>query len=396
MRERTASLEQEIAERRRAEASLREKEEELRQSAKMEAIGRLAGGIAHDFNNLLTAILTYAEFLKERLEPGSSLERHAEEIRKAGTRAADLTKKLLSFSRQQVLETQVLDPNDVVRSMHEMLSRFLGEQVQLSVETGSTQRVKADRGQLEQVLLNLALNARDAMLPAGGLLTVRTSDHEGSVLISVTDTGSGMDEATRSRIFEPFFTTKDIGKGTGLGLATVFGIVKQSGGTIRVESEIGRGSTFNVLLPSTGDALTQTETPERAARKSGAGTVLVVEDEEAVRTVTVEILRRAGYRVLSAALPSEALFIAADKTETVIDLLVTDVVMPEMNGTALAERIRKMRSSIPVLFVSGYADDGDVRKQLALPGVAFLQKPFTPDELGRRVREILDENKARP
>lgn len=392
--ERTASLELEIAERKRAEASLKEREEELRQAAKMEAIGRLAGGIAHDFNNLLTAILTYAEFLKERIPADDPRHRDAEEIGKAGRRAADLTRKLLAFSRQQVLDQEVLDTNEIVRSMEEMIRRFLGERIRLSVSTEATKRVKADRGQLEQVILNLAINARDAM-PAGGELHVQTSDHAGPggshVLITVRDTGTGMDETTRARIFEPFFTTKDRGKGTGLGLATVFGIVQQSGGVVRVESEVGRGSTFRVLLPVTEESAIAPPEPERvaASRRGELETVLLVEDEEAVRRVTATILLRAGYRVLSAALPSEALAIAADPAQP-LDLLLTDVVMPEMNGTALADRVRELRPSILVMFVSGYADDDEVRKRLGLPGVSFVQKPLTPEELGRRVREVID------
>ncbi|WP_437683295.1 ATP-binding protein [Sorangium sp. So ce131] len=405
-------LVRDITERRRTEEALRHRDERSRESQKMEALGRLAGGIAHDFNNMLMVMLGYGELLLRRLGPDSPIRRDALQITKAGERASALTRQLLAMSRRKVLQREVLDINAVVLDMQSMLQRLIGEDIDLRTNVGrELGSIKVDRSQLEQVLLNLVVNARDAM-PRGGRLVVETSLGEpgGSaaarsltpaepdaapasvgpyVVLAVSDSGSGMDQDTLSHLFEPFFTTKAGGKGTGLGLATVYGIVSQSGGHIEVESEIGRGTTFRVYLPRVED---RSEVAPARARPSPAGgdeTVLVVEDDDAVRKLIVEVLERRGYGVLSAASGEEALGALAHDGVEAIDLLLTDLVMPGMNGRELAERALAIQPRARVLYMSGYADD-------VLAGVdperetVMLQKPFTPEALAQRVRDMLD------
>ena len=383
----------------------RQLEDQFRQSQKMEAVGRLAGGVAHDFNNLLTVITSYSQLLLDDLGALDPRRTDLEEIRKAAAGAATLTRQLLAFSRQQVLEPKVLDLNVVVAGAGKMLKRLIGEDIELvtdlAAELGT---VKADPGQLEQVIMNLAVNARDAM-PMGGKLTISTrntdvAENEGRLhglvpagpyaLIAVSDSGVGMDEQTQARIFEPFFTTKEQGKGTGLGLATVYGIVKQSEGFIVVDSETGCGTTFKIYLPRV-DLRADADVGHTAAPASlrGVETVLVAEDAGGVRTVARQVLKRHGYVVLTAADGQSALDLAGDQ-DGPIHLLVTDVIMPEMSGRQLADRLREARPELKVLFVSGYTDDAIVRHGILEPGIAFLQKPFTPEALARKVREVLD------
>ncbi len=378
-------------------------EEQLRQAQKMEAVGRLAGGVAHDFNNMLLVILSYAEMALEDMKPGDPLREDIEAIQTAAKRATDLTRQLLAFSRQQVLQPRVVDLDEVVTGMKSMLARILGEDIELTIRASNdVWRVLADPGQIEQVVMNLAVNARDAM-PDGGELTIElgnveldaadTHSHPGVmpgqyVMLSTTDTGVGMDAATCANVFEPFFTTKQKGKGTGLGLSTVFGIVEQSHGHVRVQSEEGRGSTFRVYLPRTDRTVHE---PSRAASEvvGGSETILLVEDEEQVRFVTGAPLRRNGYRVLEASNGGEALSLSASHSEN-IQLLLTDVVMPGMNGSKLAEQLALQRPHTKLLFISGYTDDAIVRLGVLDAGVAFLQKPFTVNELLRKVRTVLD------
>jgi len=398
-----------VTERVRLEEALRTAEDQLRQSQKMEAIGRLAGGIAHDFNNLLSVVLSYSDML---LSAGAVSEPYAGDLREihgAAGRAANLTRALLAFSRQQVLEPAVLDLNDVVHHMDKMLRRVIGEDIELRwTADPALGRVRVDPGQIEQVLMNLAVNARDAM-PAGGKLTLETANieldetyaraHVGvtpgpHVMLAVTDTGRGMSKEVQAKIFEPFFTTKDIGKGTGLGLATVFGIVRQSGGHIWVYSEPGQGSTFKIYFPRTDQA------PEVKARGSaapatlrGSETLLLVEDDEPLRVVSRTILAKNGYRVIAARSPADALACCAQEAET-IHLMITDVVMPGMNGLQLATQAAKSRPEMKVLYVSGYTNNTIVHHGVLDEGVAFLQKPITPEALLRKVREILDDGRA--
>jgi len=380
-------------------------EHQLRQSQKMEAVGQLAGGIAHDFNNLLTAILGSTQLLLHATPPGDARREDVEEIRNAGLRAAELTRQLLAFSRRQVLAPKVLELNAVVANMDKMLRRLIGDDVELATalhaEAGA---VNADPGQLEQVLLNLVVNARDAM-PGGGRVLIETTrmtlrdelverrhrlppgDY---VCLAVADSGLGMDEATQAHLFEPFFTTKEVGKGTGLGLATVYGIVKQSGGYIWVYSEPGRGTTVKVYLPRVrGAAEPPLPAPELPPLRGGKETVLLVEDAAPVRTLARRSLEARGYRVLDAADGPSALELSARHAEE-IDVLVTDVVMPGMSGRELAERLAPTRPRMKVLYTSGYTDDAMVRQGVLNAGVAFLQKPFVPDTLARKVRDVLD------
>lgn len=382
-------------------------EQQFLQAQKMEAVGLLAGGIAHDFNNLLTVINGYCDLLLEQAAPEAASRDLLQEIRKAGDRAAALTRQLLAFSRQQVLEPKLLNLNEVIRDAGRMLNRLIGEDILLTTSLkAETDLVKADPGQIEQVLINLAVNARDAM-PRGGRLTIETQQifldetycrsvpglmPGYYVLMAVTDTGCGMDASTQARIFEPFYTTKRTGHGTGLGLATVHGIIRQSRGHISVYSEIGHGTTFKIYLPLVED--TRSEMPPRAPRTmpTGSETLLLVEDEDALRAMSRHILSSCGYTVLDASNGPEALQLAERHSGT-IDLLVTDVVMPLMSGRELAGHLHPLRPDCKVLFLSGYTDDAIIRHGVLEAEVAFLQKPFTPASLVQKVREVLDSSR---
>ena len=376
-------------------------EEQLRQAQKMEAVGQLAGGVAHDFNNLLTAILGYCQLLLQQLPPDAPAREDVFEIRRAGERAASLTQQLLAFSRKQVLQAQVLDVNVVVADMEKMLRRVIGEDIDfVTVLRHGVGRVKADPGQLEQVIINLAVNSRDAM-PQGGRLTIETTnavvDEAGGpgqvpgryVLISITDTGTGMDAETKSHLFEPFFTTKPVGKGTGLGLATVYGIVKQFGGYIWVDSEPQRGTTFRIYLPEVQEPAQQPGAVAASVSGNGSETVLLVEDEAMVRTLARKALESHGYRVLEAGAAAAALELS-ERHVGPNNVLLTDVVMPGMSGRELAHRLLQGRGTLRVLYMSGYTDDAVLRHGVLEEGMAYLQKPFTPDQLARKVREVLD------
>jgi signal transduction histidine kinase len=388
---------------RKAEDALRRTEEQLRQAQKMEAIGRLAGGIAHDFNNLLSVVLSYSDLIAEDLSPSNPASADLAEIRKAAMSASELTRQLLVFSRQQVIEPKVLDLNVILASMDKMLRRILGEDVDLvSVLAPDVGRVLADPSNVEQVVMNLVVNARDAM-PTGGKLTIETGNvdldgeyarqHLGSqpgphVMLAVSDTGTGIAESTQTHIFEPFFTTKGVGKGTGLGLSTVFGIAQQSGGSVWLYSEPGKGTTFKVYFPRVEGTPDVTGSTPAPSTLRGTETILLVEDQEQVRTVAHGILRRHGYHVVVAQNAGEALLLC-DTEPGEIHLLLTDVVMPAMSGAELAKRIAVMRPNTKVLCMSGYTDDSVVRHGVLESGVAFLQKPFTPDSLARKVRDVL-------
>jgi two-component system, cell cycle sensor histidine kinase and response regulator CckA len=398
------AVQQDITERMRLE-------ERLRQAQKMEAIGRLAGGIAHDFNNLLTGILGYSQMRLHSLAGGepvqaSQLREDFQEIHRLGERAADLTRQLLAFSRKQILAFRVVDLNAVVTDMEKMLRRLIGEDIELITSLDpALHRVKVDSGQMEQIILNLAVNARDAM-PGGGKLTIRTSNVEGDdlqtredsqiragtfVKLAVSDTGCGMDEQTQEHLFEPFFTTKPAAAGTGLGLATVYGIVQQTGGSIEVSSNPGRGTTFEILLPRTRESESRLE-PSSVPAESPRGkeTVLVVEDEPSVRGLVRRILQRSGYAVLEAARGSQALLIG-EQYPGLIDLVIADIVMPKMSGCEVAKRLVLLRPHLKVLYLSGYTDDTIVRHGVRERSVPFLPKPFTPAALVNKVREVLDQ-----
>jgi two-component system cell cycle sensor histidine kinase/response regulator CckA len=376
----------------------------LRQSQKMEAVGQLAGGVAHDFNNLLGVILGYTGIMLDRLSPDDPNHKAIEEIQKAGDRAALLTRQLLAFSRKQVLQPKVLDLNTVVAGTEKLLQRLIGEHIELLVilSPGLT-LVKADAGQLEQIIMNLAVNARDAM-PAGGKLTIQTSNAEFGeeyvaehpstkpglhVMLAVTDTGHGMDAITKAHMFEPFFTTKEFGKGPGLGLSTVYGIVKQSGGSIWVYSEVGIGTTFKIYLPCVGPILEIASSGDRLEKvEGGSQTILVVEDEAALLQVTRQSLEAVGYMILAAHSPVEAVRISESHPGP-IHLLLTDVIMPGMNGAQLATLLSARRPEMRVLYVSGYTDDTILRHGVLEPGLAFLQKPFSRKTLAQKVGEVL-------
>ena len=387
-------------------------EQQYRQAQKMEAIGRLAGGVAHDFNNLLTAILGYAGMLAEEFAVGDPKRADIEEIRKAGERAAGLTRQLLAFSRQQVMQSTILDLNGLTNNLANMLRRLIGEHIELNLTLSSDLgSVRADPGQLEQVIMNLAVNARDAMA-LGGRLTVETANIElddaygkshgiapfsaGSfVMLAVSDTGIGMDEVTRRRIFEPFFTTKPRDRGTGLGLATVYGIVKQSGGYVWAYSEPGQGTTFKIYLPRIDEpaaALSEAGVSKEVIDR-GSETILLVEDEESVRVLSRTLLERSGYRVLEAANPQEALATISGYAEP-IDLLLTDIMMPGESGPELFRHLRVVRPATRVLYISGYADQAIISREVLEAGVPFLQKPFSAAALARKVREVLDSDRG--
>ncbi len=385
-------------------------EEQFRQSQKMEAVGRLAGGVAHDFNNLLSVVLCYSELALDSLRPGDPLRASIEQIQRAGERANGLTRQLLAFSRQQVLEPRVTHLGEVADHMKGMLGRLLGEDIELTVLSApGVGMVLVDPSQIEQVVMNLAINARDAM-PHGGKLAIEVASavveagHPGKppdvlpgdfVQLAVTDSGTGMTEATRARLFEPFFTTKELGKGTGLGLATVFGIVQQSGGFLTVSSELKGGSTFKVYLPRTDRVATTHVSTTPGAALDGSETILLVEDEQQVREVASAILRKHGYNILETSDGGHALLVASDRSAR-IDLLLTDVIMPRMGGRKLAENLGQERPDMKILFVSGYTDDAILHHGVLEAGVAFLQKPFTPLALLRKVRDVLDTPPRRP
>lgn len=380
---------------------------QLLQLQKMDAIGKLAGGVAHDFNNILMVVMGCAEFIRERLPDASPVLLDVNELLDAGRRASDLTRQLLAFSRQQVLEKRLIDLNGVVENTRKMLGRLLGEDIELVVEpAGEPVRVKADRGQIAQIVINLAVNARDAM-PTGGQLSIRTGHVElhpatdsvfadtadpvsgAFVLLQVCDTGVGLSEDVRGQVFEPFFTTKGHGKGTGLGLSTVYGIVKQHDGHIAVASEIGRGTTFSIYLPQVREMGSEEPTGGQACETpEGQETVLFVEDDTAVRHVAVRMLRDLGYNVLPARNGEEACRVAAEYTGG-IQIIVTDVVLPGMDGKTLADKIRTERPEVKVLFSSGYVGDRLRQRGIVSETVALLRKPFTKAELAQKIREVL-------
>jgi two-component system, cell cycle sensor histidine kinase and response regulator CckA len=388
-----------VTERRRLEA-------QFLQAQKMESVGRLAGGVAHDFNNLLTVMTGYGEMAREALPTNDPARGDLDELLKAAERANDLTRQLLAFARKQIIEPRVLNLNDLILDMDRLLRRLIGEDIELVTRTASDLGwVKVDPGQIEQVIVNLAVNARDAM-PDGGKLTIETKNavlddlyaqqHLGItagayVLLAISDTGVGMDAEVQSHLFEPFFTTKAAGKGTGLGLATSYGIIKQHNGAIGVYSEVGHGTTFKIYLPCAA-------APPEAAPPSddvdvlprGVETVLLVEDEVSVRTLAARVLRAKGYTVLEAANGDEALTLVRDQGEAMIDVLLTDVIMPQTGGRALADRLAALLPGVKVLFMSGYTDDAIVHHDHLAPGIAFLHKPFSPAALARKVREVLD------
>jgi len=378
-------------------------EKQMRQTQKMEAVGQLTGGIAHDFNNLLGVIIGYSEILEERLPAGDPLHKECLQIKKAGQSAASLTRQLLAFSRQQVLESKILDLNSIVRNVEKMLRRLIGEHIDLRTNLDPALGcVKADQGQIEQVIINLAVNARDAM-GQGGKLVIETANvvldedyarrHQPQqpgpyILLSVADTGAGMDAETQSHIFEPFFTTKEVGQGTGLGLSTVYGVVRQSGGHIWVYSEPGQGTTFKIYLPRAGQmAGLQQPLPAPADALRGTETVLLVEDEEALRGLARSLLEASGYTVLEAGLP-EAAFEIAKQHSGPIHLMLSDMVMPGMNGRSLAAKLAAVRPEMKVVFMSGYS--GFTHAALADSKIALLAKPFTRETLLRKLRETLD------
>ncbi len=379
-------------------------EEQFRQAQKMEAVGRLAGGVAHDFNNILTVIQGYAELLKSSLPADDSRLEGAEQILKAAGRAASLTRQLLAFSRKQVLEPKVIRLDSVVAGTEKMLGRLIGEDVELVISLGTESGlVKADPGQIEQVLMNLAVNARDAM-PDGGRLTIEvanadldeTSAHEPGhpepgryVRLAISDTGVGMTVETLAHLFEPFFTTKGPGKGTGLGLATVYGIVKQSGGYVWASSAPGSGTTFRIHLPRIEGEAVEIEPASAAEAPGGRETILVVEDDVAVRRIAVSVLASRGYMLLEAGSAAEGLDLAGRHAGR-IDLLLTDVIMPGMNGREMAERLVARRPELKVLFMSGYVDDAIVSRGFLNPGIHLVKKPFAPASLAREVRRALD------
>jgi PAS domain S-box-containing protein len=402
--ERLVIVNRDITERKQAEEELKESEHQLRQAQKMEAVGRLSGGIAHDFNNLLSVIIGYADELDPSCSETDKLRKNAEQIKKAGLRAASLTRQLLAFSRQQVLQPKILELNGVVAELAKMLKRLIGADIELTLTLDpSTGRVKADQSQLDQVIVNLVVNARDAM-PDGGKLTIETANVElgerqaarmryvqpGSyVQLTVADTGTGMSAETIAHIFEPFFTTKEKGKGTGLGLSTVYGIIKQSGGYIWVDSEPGKGASFKIFLPREMEvAQPQTAKAEIAPPATGWNTVLVVEDEESLRDLISDLLHRHGYQVLTAPDGAQALEIARAHRGQV-KLLLTDVVLPGIGGPILAKQLSAEQPEIKILYMSGYSDFNTFGHGNLPPDARLLQKPFTKETLLQEIAEVL-------
>ncbi|MDQ3223830.1 MAG: ATP-binding protein, partial [Gemmatimonadota bacterium] len=396
-------LNQDVTEREASDAALRQSQEDLQHSRQLDAVGQLAGGIAHDFNNLLTGVLSYCDLLLQELGPGDPLRSDIEQIRHAGKRAAMLTRQLLAFSRRQILQPKVLSLNSVVEGLEPKLRRLLGTGVSLAVELDpALAPVMADPGQLEQVMVNLVVNARDAM-PQGGQVTISTANRELDIaqaggipagayaVLTVRDTGVGMPPSTRARVFEPFFTTKEPGKGTGLGLSSVYGIVEQSGGRITVESAPGEGATFTIYLRRhAGPEGAQAKKEQRKVLPLGTETILLVEDETAVRNSARRLLERHGYTVLEARHGMDALRLLEESGRNV-DLVLTDVVMPEMDGRELVQRLRAERPEHKVIYMSGYTEQAITSGGVLPPRTAFLEKPFTVDQLMRLVREVLDE-----
>jgi two-component system, cell cycle sensor histidine kinase and response regulator CckA len=379
---------------------------QLQQAMKMEAVGRLAGGVAHDFNNLLTVITGYSELLLQKIGKESPMHGEVEEIKRAGERAASLTQQLLAFSRKQIIEPKVIYLDHLVAEMNKMLTRLIGEDIALHATTGkSLGSVKVDPGQFQQILMNLVVNARDAM-PDGGTIVIETANvdlDEGYcalhpyvtpgrfVMLSVSDTGKGMSEVVKAHIFEPFFTTKEMGKGTGLGLATTYGVVKQAGGSIEVYSEVGKGTSFRIYLPRVeGEAVKPRESDLTMELPAGSGTVLLVEDEVMVRSLGIRILERSGYRVMQAGNGDEAIAMAMGYGER-IDLLLTDVVMPGMGGIELANRLTRIHPETRVLFTSGYTENAIVHQGVLDEGVSFIAKPYSPSALAKKIREVLNK-----
>jgi signal transduction histidine kinase/ActR/RegA family two-component response regulator len=404
----TNELKRTVAEKEKTDAleALRSTERQLVQSQKLEAVGRLAGGISHDFNNLLTVILGYSDIMLRQLGQDHPLRRNLEEIVKASERAAALTRQLLAFSRKQVMQPKVFDVNSVVTELEKMLRRMIGEDIELRVSLNpNIANIKADPVQLEQVIMNLVVNARDAM-PKGGKLTIETTnvyldeayakDHMSVepgnyVMLAISDTGCGMNRETRQRIFEPFFTTKAQGKGTGLGLSTVYGIVKQSGGNIWVYSEEERGTTFKIYFPQvTEQAEEYRRTTATFDAPQGSETILLVEDADWVRKLARQVLETAGYRVLEAASAAAAIRVIETSNGTRIDLVLTDVIMPGMSGNDMSKQLLAKRPDLPVLYMSGYTDDAVVQHGVLEPGINFIQKPFSPNALALKVRQVLD------
>jgi two-component system, cell cycle sensor histidine kinase and response regulator CckA len=380
-------------------------EDQLRQAQKMESIGRLAGGVAHDFNNLLTAIIGYSQMAMRHLPPDNPAQNEILEVEKAGQRAAELTKQLLAFSRKQVLQPKILDLNQVITGIKRMLGRLIGEDIELSTRlSADLGKVRADPGQIEQIIMNLAVNARDAM-PQAGKLTIETENVElqevysqahlavkpgAYVVLAFSDTGIGIDKETQSQIFEPFFTTKEKGKGTGLGLSTVYGIVKQSGGNILVNSEPGKGTTFKIYLPLIKEPSTVDETPPPIIESFiGTETILLVEDEEMVRQLARKILQASGYTVLETTSVANALE-RFEQDAGKIDLIITDVIMPGMSGRELVQQLAQKDIKAKALYMSGYTNNPISSEAILEEGMAFLQKPFTPGDLLRKVREVLN------
>jgi PAS domain S-box-containing protein len=392
-----------VTERVATQEALRRLEQQLLQAQKMEAIGQLAGGVAHDFNNLLSVIMGYGELVLQECEDKQEMHADISELLGAAQRAASLTRQLLAFSRRQVVQAEIVDLNGIVANVDKMLRRIIGEHIEITTDFRPPRAtIKADPSQIEQILLNLTVNARDAM-PEGGKIVITTADaslgpeyaslHPGMtgnfVELSFADTGTGMDAETQKRVFEPFFTTKPIGKGTGLGLATVYGIVQQCGGHIKLESELGRGTRFRLFFPK-ATTLGAEHTVRRASTRppTGVGTILLVEDEEAVRQVTARILRESGYTVLVARDPAQARELCAEH-RAVIDALLVDVVMPEISGPKLAEELGELLPGLRVVFMSGYSGGGPQQATTMQPDAAFIEKPFTPAALAKKLRDVL-------